>query len=281
MSRKYHLSVLLFVCVFFYVSAGLLRAQEEEGKVVIISESVGKEIDREEREKFGLFQDVKGFQSAMWLRLPDNGYILKVTYLDDQTGELTTQRIRQSEKPLNDIRDQIGRFEEGQVRKAKTAYVTIRFGQGGFRDDRSPSGKFAGDQGALDIKIAELPVAVSCLREVLYGGEFDDGSEERIDLWAVNVAHVSKPFRSERINVFLGGGIGRLRIEREWPDGSLVKTPACTLYNVEGGVNVRAFWAIGFYIVGKYSYAQKKTGNGVVDFKESGFFFGLTINVGT
>jgi hypothetical protein len=280
MSLKCRLSVFLFVCIV-HVSAGLLWAQEDEGEVVIINETVGKEIDREERDKFELFHEVRGFQSAVWLRLPDNDYILKVTYLDDQTGEPTTRRIRQSEKPLNDIRDQIDRFEEGQVRKAKTVYVTIRFGQGGFSDDRSPSGKFAGDQGALDIKLAKLPVAISYLGEVLYGGEFDDESEERIDLWAVNIAHVSKPFRSERINVSLGGGIGRLRIEREWPDGSKVKTPACTLYNLEAGVNVRAFWVIGFYIVGKYSYAQKKTDKAkVVDFKESGFFFGLTVNVG-
>ncbi len=36
-----------------------LYAQEEEGEIIIISERVGKEIDKEEREKFQLFQEVK------------------------------------------------------------------------------------------------------------------------------------------------------------------------------------------------------------------------------
>jgi hypothetical protein len=169
--------------------------------------------------------------------------------------------------------------EEGEVDR----YVsfTIRFGQGGFCDDRSPSGKFAGDQGALDIKIAGLPVAISYLGEVLYGGDFPDGSDERIDLWALNILYMSKPFKTERVNVFIGGGIGRLGIDKEWPDGSEVEGPQCTLYNLEAGVNVKALWVLGFYVVGKYSYAQKEAEDTeAIDFKETGFFFGLTINVG-
>ena len=162
----------------------------------------------------------------------------------------------------------------------RKVFFTIRFGQGGFCDNRSPSGKFAGDQAALDVRLAGHPIGVSYLSEVLYGGEFDDESEERIDLWAVNIAYVTKPFGIERLNAFLGGGIGRLEIEREWAQ-TKAESGGCILYNLEGGVNVRAFWAIGLYVVGRYYYAQKKTDwMEAIDFNEVGFHFGLSINFG-
>ena len=53
------------------------------------------------------------------------------------------------------------------------------------------------------------------------------------------------------------------------------------LYNLEGGINVRAFWKIGFYGVGKYLYAQKTT-NGIkgIDFNEGIVLLGITFNFG-
>ena len=77
MSRKCSLSIVLFIYIVF-LSLGQLAAQEE-GEIIIISERVGKEIDQEERDKFELFQGINGFQSAVYIRLPDNRYFLEIS----------------------------------------------------------------------------------------------------------------------------------------------------------------------------------------------------------
>jgi len=106
MFRKYFLSLLLFFSIFCFSSVQLY-AQEKEGEVIIISERVGEEIDKEEREKFGLFPDIIGFQSAVLLKLPDNTYFFEITHLDEQTGELKIERIKASEESIYNIRYQI------------------------------------------------------------------------------------------------------------------------------------------------------------------------------
>jgi len=92
------------------------REEEERGsEIIIISERVGNEIDREERDKYKLFQEVKGFQSAVFIKFPDNRRILKIIYKEDQIGELEIDRIQQSEESMNDIRYSIDHFGEKQV----------------------------------------------------------------------------------------------------------------------------------------------------------------------
>ena len=82
-------------------------AQEEQGEVVVISEQVGEEIDKEEKNNFGLFPNIKGFQSAVCFKLADDKYVLKITYLDEQSGESNIERIQVSEESINNIRYQI------------------------------------------------------------------------------------------------------------------------------------------------------------------------------
>ena len=54
-----------------------------------------------------------------------------------------------------------------------------------------------------------------------------------------------------------------------------------TMYDIEGGINVRLFWKIGFYGIGKYLYAQKKNNNiKVIDFNEYIVLLGFTFNFG-
>ncbi len=105
MFGKYLLSLSLFIGILFF-SPNQLYAQEE-GKIIIISKRVGEEIDKEERKEFGLFPNIKGFQSAVLHKLPDNRYVFRITYLDEQTGELKIERIQVSEESINDIRYQI------------------------------------------------------------------------------------------------------------------------------------------------------------------------------
>jgi len=106
MFGKYLLSLLLFLSTFYF-SSDQLYAQEEEGKIITISERVGDEIDKEEREKFELFPNIKGFQSADLLKLSDNRYVFRITYLDEQTGELKIELKQVSQESINNIRYQI------------------------------------------------------------------------------------------------------------------------------------------------------------------------------
>jgi len=64
-----------------------LSAQEEKGEIIVSSEKVGEVIDLEERNKYKLFQGVKGFKEAVCMKLPDNTYQLKITYLDRTSGQ--------------------------------------------------------------------------------------------------------------------------------------------------------------------------------------------------
>ena len=103
MSRKYFLSLCLFIVISFF-SPNQLYAQEEEGEIITISERVGEEIDKEEREEFDLFPDIIGFQSVVLHKLPDNTYFFEITRLDEQTGELKIERVQASEESINNIR---------------------------------------------------------------------------------------------------------------------------------------------------------------------------------
>ena len=57
-------------------------------------------IDKEERNKYNLFLGVKGFQFAVFLKLSDGSYVLKITYLDDATGKEKIHRIPQTESSI-------------------------------------------------------------------------------------------------------------------------------------------------------------------------------------
>ena len=116
MSRKYFLLIMIFICAFLLTLVPI-SAQEEEGEIIIISDRVGKEIDKEERDKFKLFEEIKEFQSAVYIKLPDGRYFLKITYLDEKTGELKISRTQQSEASIKNRGVYIDRFEEIQTSK--------------------------------------------------------------------------------------------------------------------------------------------------------------------
>jgi len=50
-------------------------------------------------------------------------------------------------------------------------------------------------------------------------------------------------------------------------------------YNIEGGINIIAFWKIGFYGIYKYLYANKEINSvKVIDFNERIVLLGITGN---
>ena len=163
--------------------------------------------------------------------------------------------------------------------KEKKIYFTFRLGQGGFRDDRSPIGKLGGGQFTLDIKPRKYPVAISISGEYYTNSPDPTHSYEIAGLTAINLLYMTKLLKSERANVFLGGGIGRLEVPKgENEPDAMVKG---IMYNFEAGINVRLFWKIGFYGIGKYLYAQKKNNSiKVIDFSEGIVLLGFTLNFG-
>ncbi|MBN1350705.1 hypothetical protein JXJ21_14910 [candidate division KSB1 bacterium] len=114
MHQKYFLSIASLICLFI-LSHQQLHAQEEEGEIIIISERVGEEIDRDERARFNLFQEIDGFQSAVYIKLPDNRYFLKITYLDEKTGKQKISHLQQSETSIKNRRKYLDHFEENQA----------------------------------------------------------------------------------------------------------------------------------------------------------------------
>jgi len=221
---------------------------------------------------------------------------LSAQEMDEETGALRGGRIYQSEVSIADCGKYIDHFEESQTQKhqnqylskhqtarstseKKRIYFTLRLGQGGFSDDRSPIGKLGGGQLTLDIKPGKLPIAISISSEYYTNSADPTHSYEIASLVAINVLYMATPFKSERITVFGGGGMGWLEVPKGENDpDAMVSGGLC---NLEGGINVRAFWKIGFYGVGKYLYAQKTT-NGIkgIDFNEGIVLLGITLNFG-
>ena len=160
----------------------------------------------------------------------------------------------------------------------KNIYFTIRYGQGGFTDDRSPIGKLGGGQLALDIKLSKFPIAISVFNEYYTNSGDPTHSYEIASLIGVNFLYMTKVLKTERVNLFGGGGMGGLKVPKgvDKPDAM----ESGIFYNIEGGINIRAFWKIGFYGIYKYLYAQKEIDNvKVKDFSEHIILLGLTLNL--
>jgi len=159
----------------------------------------------------------------------------------------------------------------------ETADFIIRFGQGGFSDHRSPVGKLGGGQFTLDVKLKSFPIAISVSTEGYTNSRNPTHSYEIADLIAINSLYMVRPFESESVILFAGGGIGGLKVPKgETEPGAMEKG---ILYDIEAGVNVRAFWKIGVYGIYKYLYASKEVGNvKLIDFSEHIVLLGITFN---
>jgi hypothetical protein len=168
-------------------------------------------------------------------------------------------------------------FLSSQLFSQEKVDFTIRLGQGGFTDDRSPIGKLGGGQLALDIKPINIPIAISFSNEYYTNSADPTYSYEIATLTAVNILYMKKIFKKERVNLFAGGGIGWLDVPKGIDESDAMNRGV--VYNIEGGANVRVFWKIGFYGIYKYLYAKKEINNAnVIDFSEHIVLLGLTFN---
>ena len=76
----------------------------------------------------------------------------------------------------------------------------------------------------------------------------------------------------------LGGGIGWFDVPKIGNPGAVERG---ALIDVVCGVNIRAFWKIGFYIEGKYIYCSKMTDSvKVIDLSDVGAMVGISLNLG-
>jgi len=161
-----------------------------------------------------------------------------------------------------------------QTIKNKILAITIRFGQGGFSDKRSPINQLGGGQIALDLKPAGLPVAFSISGEYYTNSPEPTHPYEISDLTVLNCFYVKK---SGKMVLLAGGGFGKLKVPRgeDQPD----QTESSFCFNLEAGINHRLFWKIGLYGIVKYLYAQKsRNQRKVIAFNEAILLLGLTLN---
>lgn len=166
---------------------------------------------------------------------------------------------------------------ESDLSTEEDYHFILRYGQGGFRDNRSPLNKLGGGQIAIDIKPVALPVMVSISGEYYTNSPDPTHSYEISDMFAVNVLYTITPVDNKKLNYFFGGGIGRLEVpsDENNPDAR----EKDDLYNLEVGVHNRYFEKVGFYCVAKYLNAEKTVnGTKLIDFSEFIFLLGLTYN---
>ena len=159
-------------------------------------------------------------------------------------------------------------------KEQETVEFVVRFGQGGFRDSRSPENALGGGQLAIDIKPKALPVAFSLSRESYTNSADPTHSYEIDQLIAVNVLYINRFNSIEKLNFFYGGGVGRLKVPRDSDPGTKVEGD---LINLEAGLNYLAFGKFGFYGVLKYLQAEKSENNArVIDFNEAIVILGVS-----
>ncbi len=155
MFKKLFFTALLFISTAFF-SSGQIYAQEEEGKIIVISEKVGEVIDSEENKKYNLFPAIKGFQSGVFLRLSDGSYVFKVTNIDETTGEEKVKRIPITESIIKIYGSSIDQFKEIQL-ESKEKKKEKKVEKPPLNAGRIVGELFAGGVGGVVIGYALLP----------------------------------------------------------------------------------------------------------------------------
>ncbi|MCK5145657.1 hypothetical protein KAR48_02815 [bacterium] len=157
----------------------------------------------------------------------------------------------------------------------QTRFFTIRMGQGGFTDDRSPINKLGGGQMTLDIKPTHWPVALSFFTEYYTNSPSPTHRYEISDLIALNILYINTHIH-KRLTFFGGGGLGRLEVPKTEEDPE--ETITGLMANLECGINYRFVWKLGFYMMAKYLVAHKEIdGQKAIDFDEFIVMLGISV----
>jgi hypothetical protein len=86
------------------------------GRVIVISERVGEVIDRQERDKYGLYAYINGFQSVEFRQKDDNSYWFYLRYTDQKSGTTKIFKSGTDENTVKLLRDYINQFKKDHLK---------------------------------------------------------------------------------------------------------------------------------------------------------------------
>ncbi|MCK4510742.1 hypothetical protein KAW64_03335 [bacterium] len=144
--------------------------------------------------------------------------------------------------------------------------LTVRLGQGGFRDDRASDGQLGGGQICLDVTLNDLPFTVSIGHEYYTKSPDPTQSYEISSIVMGTVCYVMPLAEKWPTDLHLGGSVGGLRI----PQGE----KAVALQAI-ARIRTKAFWKLGIYAEGKYIYSKGE----LIDFSEVALLIGISFSL--
>jgi hypothetical protein len=106
---------------------GELVLAREEGRVIVISPQVGETIDREERDRYGLFPASQDFYSAQILKYLDGSYMAEIT--EEYSGVKKVRALPIDPPTLDRLRNRIDNFDElssAEKKEIRARYENIR-----------------------------------------------------------------------------------------------------------------------------------------------------------
>jgi len=83
--------------IILLLGTNLSALAQRSGKVVAVHPAVGKILNRAERDRFGFFQEIPDFQSAVFLLLPDSSYAVQINYLGNGVPRSKTLHLSREE----------------------------------------------------------------------------------------------------------------------------------------------------------------------------------------
>lgn len=127
--RVAYLVFLIMVCLL--PNIGFTQANQPQ--YISLSAAIGPEIGLAERDAYGLFPDIKGFQSARIFILPDSTYRLEYTFKDavgthQKNRKLSTKAFEQTRLHIRLVEEHKSQEESSAANKDVEAEVTYRLG---------------------------------------------------------------------------------------------------------------------------------------------------------
>ncbi len=157
--------------------------------------------------------------------------------------------------------------------------ITLRTSQGGLYDKRASGNSLGGGQATLDVKLGKLPIVLSIAGEYYKNGRDAIHSYEIQGMTVVYVLYTAPLLKNWKSNYYFGPGIGFLRVPKYEENSNA--TEKGIAFDAAAGINIKAFWKIGFYVEGKYIYSSKTVKNiKVIDFSDVGLLVGISLNLG-
>ena len=150
------------------------------------------------------------------------------------------------------------------------AEYQLRWGEGGFKDSRSPDGNVGGGPLVLDIMACKWRFGFSLSAESYTRSPEPTENFEISDMYVFSLLYINSLEDIDKTDYFLSVGTGKLEV----PDQD--RQFDATLINIEAGIHWKRFERFGFYGSLKYLYAQKKLDDRkVIDFGETIFTIGV------